>query len=271
MTGRDDNTSERPLDEFSDFMRTSAERLRIALTASFGVADGRMAAVDALSWAWELWDQVRQMANPVGYLYRVGQTAARRIRSRPIPITVDLTHVDAQRISPELVDAISGLSGQQRTVVMLVHAFGWTVRDVAAALDLAPSTVQTHSDRAWNISAPPWRKPMPTDVRTQLRDFGDELRRRSDAITIDEITGIADQTPAGMRASRPASSGSTFTRVAAIMGAAAAIVGLVVIADRPGSDPVANLPQEVVLHPRPRWGPHRYRQEKLLAFIALHP
>jgi len=148
MTGFDNDVSHRQRDEFEKFVRASEERLRIALTASFGVADGRTAAVDALSWAWENWDRVKDMSNPVGYLYRVGQTSARRIRPRPIPITGDEVHVDVQRISPELVKAVSDLSNQQRTAVMLVHAFGWTVRDVAEVLDLAPSTVQTHSERA---------------------------------------------------------------------------------------------------------------------------
>lgn len=147
MAGFDNDTSRRSLDEFETFVRTSEERLRIALTASFGVAEGRTAAVDALSWAWENWDRVKTMANPVGYLYRVGQTSAHRIRPRPILVANGKAHVDAERISPELVKAIGDLSDQQRCAVMLVHAFGWTVRDVAEVLDLAPSTVQTHSDR----------------------------------------------------------------------------------------------------------------------------
>lgn len=148
MIAFDHDDAERRHAEFDAFLRSSEERLRIALTASFGVADGRMAAADALSWAWEHWDRVKEMSNPVGYLYRVGQTSARRIRPRPIPVTGDSAHFDPQRISPELVTAINGLSDQQRTVLMLVHAFGWTVRDVGEVLDLAPSTVQTHCERA---------------------------------------------------------------------------------------------------------------------------
>ena len=99
MTDFDNDISQRSRDEFEKFMRVSKERLRIALTASFGAADGRTAAVDALSWAWEHRDRVKEMSNPVGYLYRVGQTSARRIRPRPIPVTGDEAHVDAQRIS----------------------------------------------------------------------------------------------------------------------------------------------------------------------------
>jgi DNA-directed RNA polymerase specialized sigma24 family protein len=37
---------------------------------------------------------------------------------------------------------------QQRTVVMLIHAFGWTQRDVADLLDINRSTVREHLDRA---------------------------------------------------------------------------------------------------------------------------
>lgn len=135
-------------DEFESFLRMSEERLRIALSASFGVVDGRTAALDALSWAWEHWDRVREMSNPVGYLYRVGQSSARKVRSRSIPVIGELVHIDQQRISPTMATAIGELSSQQRTVVTLIHAFGWTVRDVADVLDLAPSTVQTHSERA---------------------------------------------------------------------------------------------------------------------------
>ena len=134
-------------DEFETFLRASEERLRVALTASFGVVDGRTAALDALSWAWEHWPRVREMDNPVGYLYRVGQTAARKNRPRPIPIIGEIVHTDQQRIAHETATAIGRLSDQQRTVVTLVHAFGWTVRDVADVLDIAPSSVQTHSER----------------------------------------------------------------------------------------------------------------------------
>ncbi len=135
-------------DEFESFLRSSEERLRIALTASFGVVEGRNASLDAWSWAWENWSRLKGMTNPVGYLYRVGRTSARRVRPRLIPLTGDIVQVDATPIGPELIDAIAGLSTQQRTVLMLVHAFGWTVRDVGVILELAPSTVQTHSERA---------------------------------------------------------------------------------------------------------------------------
>ena len=111
-------------------------------------SDGRVAACDALSWAWEHWDQIVAMDNPVGYLYRVGQSSIRRNRTRPIPLDSNARGPSNQpEINPELVPALGRLSAQQRTVVMLVYAFGWTVRDAAHTLDLSPSTVQTHLER----------------------------------------------------------------------------------------------------------------------------
>jgi DNA-directed RNA polymerase specialized sigma24 family protein len=133
---------------FEEFVAGAEARLRIALIATYGPLDGQTAALDALSWAWENWDRVQVMANPVGYLYRVGQTAARRQRVRPIPIdSATFRNSGIPDINPELVPALGRLSAQQRTVVMLVHGFGWTIRDVARMLELAPSTVQTHLER----------------------------------------------------------------------------------------------------------------------------
>jgi len=142
-----------PYDEqlagFDEFVGRVEARLRVALVATYGAYDGRAATVDALSWAWEHWAQVQAMDNPVGYLFRVGQSATRRYVVRPIPFdryepTVD----ELLGMSPELAEAIKCLPVQQRTVVMLVHAFGWSQRDVAATLEINPSTVKAHLDRA---------------------------------------------------------------------------------------------------------------------------
>lgn len=133
--------------DFELFVRTHERRLRVALVAAYGAADGRAAAVDALSWAWENWPRLKEMSNPVGYLYRVGQTAARRSRSRPFQVNITAGDAGDAGHEPELIAALSDLSEQQRVAVLLVHGFGWTVRETAAALEIAPSTVQTHAER----------------------------------------------------------------------------------------------------------------------------
>lgn len=151
--------------DFDRFVREVESRLRTALIATFGPVEGRAAAVDALSWAWENWSRVRELDNPAGYLYRVGRTAARRARSRPVPVDRVGVHVDDPAVAPELVAALGELSAQQRTVVMLIHAFGWTQRDVAELFELSPSTVQTHVERGL----------------AQLRDRLDRFQEHDDA------------------------------------------------------------------------------------------
>lgn len=141
------------LAEFDEFVARVEARLRVALVATYGAHDGRAATVDALSWAWEHWDQLRPMSNPVGYLYRVGQSATRRYTVRPVPSALpedgrQRSDVEPAFLSPELAEAIRRLPAQQRTVLMLVHAFGWSQRDVARTLEITPSTVKEHLDRA---------------------------------------------------------------------------------------------------------------------------
>ena len=134
---------------FDAFVARVEPKLRTALVATYGPADGRDAARDALSWAWENWARVREMTNPVGYLYRVGQSATRRYGSRqPPPQLLAAIEQRPTEVTPELLPALSRLSAQQRTIVVLVHAFQWTLREVAATLEISPSTVREHLDRA---------------------------------------------------------------------------------------------------------------------------
>lgn len=135
-------------DPFTVFVEDAAPRLQRALVASFGPVDGRAVAVDALSWAWEHWVEVQAMSNPVGYLYRVGRTAARRLQSRPIPVqTTTGVSDEPLPFDPKLIAGLAALTLQQRTVVVLLHGYGWTLREVATVLDIAPSTVHDIATR----------------------------------------------------------------------------------------------------------------------------
>ena len=53
-----------------------------ALVAFYGVEVGCEATADALALAWERWDSIEAMTNPIGYLFRVGQSRSRRYRRR---------------------------------------------------------------------------------------------------------------------------------------------------------------------------------------------
>jgi DNA-directed RNA polymerase specialized sigma24 family protein len=130
---------------FTSFVAEVEPRLRRALTALRGRDIGRDATAEALAWAWANWSQVKEMANPAGYLYRVGSSRTRPRRERAWPMAVP---ADPHGFEPGLAPALARLSERQRTVVVLVHGCGWTHQEVADALELSRSSVGTHLDRA---------------------------------------------------------------------------------------------------------------------------
>ncbi len=136
---------------FDEFLAEVEPRLQAALAATYGPVVGRESAVDALSWAWEHWDRVQTLGNPAGYLYRVGQTAARTAQNRAVrsladrPLPVDSRPHES---APELPAALARLSDQQRAVAVLVHGYAMSLREVAAMLEISVATVREHLSRA---------------------------------------------------------------------------------------------------------------------------
>lgn len=130
---------------FTEFVEDVEPRLRRALVALRGREAGRDATAEALMWAWEHWARVENMANPAGYLYRVGCSRSRVRRRqglapRPLPEPVVF--------EPGLEPALARLTQRQRTAVILVHGCGWTYEEVAEALDVSKSSVASHVARA---------------------------------------------------------------------------------------------------------------------------
>jgi RNA polymerase sigma factor (sigma-70 family) len=141
------------VDTYSLFVEDDGQRLRLALIARYGPDVGAEATAEALAYGWEHWGRLATMANPAGYLYRVGQSrsralfrARRRMSRRPsFPIPGDNPE---PTIEPGLPAALQSLSHKQRTAVLLVHGFGYSVREVAELLGVSPSTIQRNADRA---------------------------------------------------------------------------------------------------------------------------
>jgi len=131
---------------FDDFAQVTARRLRAALTAAHGPEIGADSAAEAMAYAWEHWDQIQWMDNPAGYLYRVGQTAARRLR-RTGPLFPVVPPELEVHVEPGLPAALGALTEMQRTCVVLIHGYGFGQTEVADLLDVSPSTVRTHLDR----------------------------------------------------------------------------------------------------------------------------
>lgn len=131
-------------DGFEVFVAKLEPRLRYALTAAYGYERGREATAEALAYAWEHWDRVRNLSNPAGYLYRVGQS---RTRNRKVPVVYEVRTFDEPIVEPELLTAVRKLSERQRVCVFLAFGFGWTRAEVAELLGVGEGTVQRHIDR----------------------------------------------------------------------------------------------------------------------------
>ena len=131
---------------FTEFVSAVEPRLHMALIGSLGTDLAREATAEALAWAWENWDRVQGMHNPGGYLYRVARSKIRpwfrRAPLLPAPDTISMPWVE-----PGLPAAIAKLSEQQRVVVLLVHAFGWTQAETARFLGIGHGAAQKHSER----------------------------------------------------------------------------------------------------------------------------
>lgn len=133
------------MDEFDEFVLRVEPRLRRALTADRGPQLGREATAEALAYAWEHWERVRAMGNPVGYLYRVGQSRTRSRRQRRDVLAP--TSASQPEHDPALPGALRSLPEQQRVAVLLTQGFEWTQVEVAELLGVTPSTVSTHVQR----------------------------------------------------------------------------------------------------------------------------
>src|SRR3954454_20792107 len=103
----------------------SARRLRQLFVARYGLDLGTEAWHDAVAYAWEHNDRLAAMANPDGYLYRVGQSSVRRQQRWRRRVVLPPVPPDRlPDVEPALPAALASLSQQQRLAVLLVHAHG---------------------------------------------------------------------------------------------------------------------------------------------------
>lgn len=136
--------AEGTVSDFSAFFALAEPRLRRALVAAHGGERGREATAEALAWAWEHWNEVEGMVNPIGYLYRVGRSRTRGRRHRVVFARAD---GGDHWVEPGLGVALAALTERQRLAVGLVHGYGWTLREVADVCGLRVTTVQNHLER----------------------------------------------------------------------------------------------------------------------------
>ncbi len=135
-------------EHFEGFFARHEPVVRRVLVAGLGAELGRDAAAEAFAWAWSTWPKAASLANPGGYLYRIGTNwASRWIRrgSRSVaPIPVEPSE---HRVEPGLAEALGALSPRQREVIVLVEAHGYTHAEAAAFVGIARTSVQNHVER----------------------------------------------------------------------------------------------------------------------------
>jgi DNA-directed RNA polymerase specialized sigma24 family protein len=129
---------------FRRFVESSEPRLRRALTAAYGPERGAEATAESLAYAWEHWDHVKNLDNPIGLLYRVGQS---RTRERKIRHLFQRPWTPEYWVDPKLGAALSKLTKSERVAVALVLASGLTPSEAAATMGVTPSTVNTLTKR----------------------------------------------------------------------------------------------------------------------------
>lgn len=149
---RVDTSSKKRKAAFTSFVGDNEPNLRRALVAWYGGDVGREALAEALAWAWQEWERVSGMDNAPGYLFRVGQTHARRILRKRL-FSVPLKDHDIQSrggipwVEPTLAKGLESLTKRQRTVVVLVHGYDLSHTETAELLGIRRSTVQNHVER----------------------------------------------------------------------------------------------------------------------------
>jgi DNA-directed RNA polymerase specialized sigma24 family protein len=90
------------------------------------------------------------MPNPLGYLFRVGQSSLRRerrIRARRGELRMEPYLEPGVPFDHDLFAGLRRLSDDQRTAVVMVHMYGFSYRDVADVLDVSEAAVTNHVHR----------------------------------------------------------------------------------------------------------------------------
>lgn len=120
-------------------------RLRVAFVARYGIGVAEDLTQECLTWGWANREQLAEMKNPVGYLFRVGQSRSRRLlrwQREKIELPPEIATEQSTWTEPALPAALAALNDQQRTMVMLTHCFEWTYAEVADLLEVPQHTVR---------------------------------------------------------------------------------------------------------------------------------
>lgn len=127
-------------------------RLRPALIARHGPQLGIELLSEVSEYAWAERNKLDDIANPVGYLYRVSQSNARRHRrwerDVQLPSEIPEPGVDDHPLGADLHTALAQLRPDDRTIVVLVHSYGYRYDEVAEIIGKSPAAVRNRLHRS---------------------------------------------------------------------------------------------------------------------------
>ena len=135
-------------DEFEQVLGEPLTHLRGVLIARFGVDVGRDVHGEVSEYAWMNRDRLVAMQNPAGYLYRVGQSRARRYRRwrRVANLPADVAETQSEDTSDgRLAKALATMNRDERTVAVVVHSYGYSYEQAADLLGITPAGFATVS------------------------------------------------------------------------------------------------------------------------------
>ena len=119
-----------------------------SLTVIAGSVDlAREAADEAFARAYERWERVAEMESPGGWVYQTALNALRRRlrRSRKELEILGRVAEGGARVpdgwSVEVLDAVGGLPGRERTAVVLRYVADLSTAEIAQAMGIASGTV----------------------------------------------------------------------------------------------------------------------------------
>lgn len=139
---------------FDTFYELHHAHIARALSMTLGDVELGVEATDeAMTRAYQRWNEVREYGNPQGWIYRVGLNWARSFLRRRRRVTVsdslhDVAVRDRSPNDPALASALARLDDKHRSVVVLRYLMDWSVDQTAEALRIAPGTVKSRLHRA---------------------------------------------------------------------------------------------------------------------------
>lgn len=129
-------------------------KLSRALVARYGLDEGSESAAEAMAWGWANRDLLETAANPLGLLYRVGQSKSRRLfrwRKERVRYPREQSSAAQPWVEPGLDSALAALEIEQRTALILVHCFQWSYAEVAEVVGVPLHTVRNRVHRGLGV------------------------------------------------------------------------------------------------------------------------